>query len=106
MEPETKSPAIVATFEIPDELAQELSDLMTRQAIREQLLLQQTNDPQKFQEIEDLLVPIVEKINAIKNRITTEYVPDQFRFPRFSWNYSGWAISNHMVEILDNQQMV
>lgn len=91
---------IIDHFEIPAELATELSDLLTRQTIRERLLSANIGDPVKFKEIEDSLVPIVGKIEAIKMRITKEFVPEKYQDDKYSWNYDGWEIAKNMVQIL------
>lgn len=98
MEPKTKK--VIDHFEIPEELATELSDLLTRQTIRERLLSANTGDPVKFKELEDMLVPITSKIEAIKMRITSEFVPEQYRDERYSWNYDGWEVAKNTVQVL------
>jgi hypothetical protein len=91
---------IVGTFTIPDDLARELSDLLTKQTIRERLLMQLINDPAKYEQAEALLVPITAKIEAIKVKITNEYVPAHFGFSKYIWNYDGYEVSGCEVDVL------
>ena len=70
---------IINSFEIPEELAKELSDLLTKQTIRERLLLQLVDNPVKYEQVESMLLPITSKIEAIKFKITNEYVPEEYR---------------------------
>lgn len=98
MEPKIKK--VIDHFEIPEELATELSDLLTRQTIRERLLSANTGDPVKFKELEDMLVPITSKIEAIKMKITSEFVPEQYRDEKYSWNYDGWEVAKNTVQVL------
>jgi len=97
MDPNMK---VISTFEIPDELARELSDLLTKQTIKERLLLQLLNDPEKYDQVENMLVPITARIEAIKLKITNEYVPDHYRFPQYMWNYQGYEIAGPYVDVM------
>lgn len=95
-------PKIIDNFEIPYELALELSELLTRQTIRERLMMQNIGDKDRFRELEDLLVPITAKIESIKVKITEEYVPERYRYQRYSWNYDGYEVSQNVIQIIDN----
>lgn len=91
---------VVDTFPLPEELAKNLSNLLTKQTIRERLLMQNINDPETFEKIEDMLVPITAQIEAIKMQITEKHVPEKYRHPIFSWNYNGWAVDENHAQIL------
>ena len=90
---------MVGSFEIPEALAKELSELLTKQTIREKLLLQVMDDSVKFNQVEALLIPITAKIEAIKNKITNEYVPEQYCSAKYMWNYDGWEIAGNKVNV-------
>lgn len=90
---------LIGQFTIPEELAKELSDLLTKQTIREKLLLQVIDDPVKYDQVESLLLPIVSKIEAIKIKITNEFVPDEYRNPLYTWNYDGWEVAGSTVHV-------
>ena len=94
---------IVGSFNIPEELAKELSELLTKQSIREKLLLQLIEDPVKYEKAEEMLLPVVSKIEAIKIKITNEYVPAEYRSPKFIWNYDGWEVAGTSVNVLTIQ---
>lgn len=102
--PENKQ-SIIDHFEIPDELAKELSDLLTKQAIREKILggliLQ---DKDSYEAAEEVLVPIVQRIEAIKYKITNEFVPQQYRKDRYMWNYNGYEIDKNKVEVIGDKE--
>ncbi|MCM1233501.1 MAG: hypothetical protein NC489_25580 [Ruminococcus flavefaciens] len=98
MGPENKL-KVIDTFEIPDELAHELSDLLTKQVIKERLLLQLLNDPEKYEQVENMLVPITARIEAIKFKISNEYVPDHYRFAKYQWNYNGYEIDANRLDV-------
>lgn len=91
---------VVDYFEIPDELARELSNLLTKQTIREKLLLQLVDDPVKYEKAEELLIPVTSKIEAIKVKITKEYVPSKYNSVEYIWNYDGYEIDKNKVQIL------
>lgn len=91
---------VVAEFTIPEELAQELSDLLVKQTIRERVLVQLVDQPEKYEEAENLLIPITRKIEAIKVKITKEYVPEKFNSAQYMWNYDGYDISENRVQIV------
>lgn len=105
MNPETitKKLVTVHTFEIPEELAHKLSDLLIKQGIRERLCANNMDDPVKFEQAEALLIPIVAEVDKIKNHITSEYVPAQYRFDQYTWNYLGWDIATNHVDIMELQ---
>lgn len=95
-------PKWIGTFDIPEPLARELSDLLTKQTIRERLLNQNLSDPVKFEQIESMLMPITAKIEAIKLKITEEHVPDCYRSSIYSWNYDGWEAAGTQVVVYQN----
>lgn len=90
---------LVASFEIPEELAKELSELLTKQTIRERLLVQLIDEPTKYEKAEAILLPVTAKIEAIKVKITNEYVPEEYRSSEYIWNYDGWEIAGSNVNI-------
>lgn len=89
------------SFEIPEELAKELSTLLAKQTIKEHLLENIISDKDKFDEVESQLVPIIQKIDAIKNKITSEYVPEQYRSEKYSWNFDGYEVSGNLLQIYE-----
>lgn len=93
-------PGVIDYFEIPEDIAQELSELLTKQTIRERLLLQLIGDDDKFNQAEEMLVPITAKIEAIKIKITKEYVPAKYNDPKYQWNYDGWEVDRNKVQII------
>lgn len=94
---------VVGHFDIPEELAKELSELLLKQSIRERVLTQiAISQPEKFDEVEGALIPISSRIEAIKVKITKEYVPEAYRSPRYVWNYNGWEIDKNSLEIVEN----
>lgn len=99
MEPKKKT-GIIDTFEIPDELAKELSDLLTKQTIHERLLLQVMDDPDKYEKTMELIVPITAKIEAIKVKITREFVPEKYNSMEYVWNYDGYLVDGNKVQII------
>lgn len=92
--------SIVSSFEIPDALAKELSDLLTKQTIREKMLLQVIDDPNKYTMMEEMLIPITSRIEAIKVKITRDYVPKEYNSELYMWNYDGYEIDGNKVQIL------
>lgn len=97
---EERKQQVIDTFEIPEDLAKELSDLLTKQTIRERILVQLVDQPDKYIAAEELLVPITRKIEAIKVKITKEYVPEKYNSPKYMWNYDGWDIDENRVQIV------
>ena len=101
MENKEKVQKVIDYFEIPDDLARELSELLTKQTIRERLLLQLVNDPDKYEAAEALLIPITAKIEAIKVKITKEFVPAKYNARRYMWNYDGFEVDGNKVQIIE-----
>lgn len=91
---------VIDTFTIPEELAQELSDLLIKQSIRQNTVNACVGDPEKYEQAEALLVPIAARIDKIKYQISTELVPMKYRSSRYRWNFNGWEIDNNVLEIL------
>ena len=92
---------VIDYFEIPDELAKELSELLTKQTIREKLLLQLVDQPDKYEDAEKLLIPITARIEAIKVKITKEYIPEKYASSKYMWNYDGYEVDQNKVQIIN-----
>lgn len=92
---------IVDHVEIPDDIAKNLSDLLVKQVVRERILMASLSDPVKFEEAEKLLLPITEKIEMMKTRITQNLIPDRYNDPKYIWNYNGYAISENKIDIIE-----
>ena len=92
---------VIDNFEIPEDLAKELSELLVKQTIRERILLQLVADPDKFEEVEKSLIPITAKIEAIKNRITKEFVPEEYNSTKYIWNYESWEVARNKVQVIE-----
>lgn len=90
---------VIDYFEIPDELAKELSDNLIKQTIRQRTLAELVNDPDKYDAAEKLLIPVVSKVEAIKVQITNKYVPEKYRSNEYMWNYDGYEIDKNKVQI-------
>lgn len=94
---------VIDHFEIPEDLAHELSDLLTKQTIRERLLLQLIGEPDKYEQAESMLVPITARIEAIKIKITKEFVPAKYNDRRYQWNYDGWEVERNKIQVIEEQ---
>lgn len=99
MEPKKKT-SVVGVFEIPEELAKELSELLTTQTVRERLLIQVMDDPEKYETVEKMIIPVTEKIEAIKVKITREFVPEIYNSPEYIWNYDGYLVDGNKVQVI------
>ena len=99
MEPK-EMPIKVDEVEIPDELARELSELLTTQTIKMDMLRILINNGEKHDTLEKELVPIVSKIEAIKYKITNEFIPKQYSSIQYIWNYNGYEIDGNKIEII------
>lgn len=93
---------VIDHFEIPDELAKELSTLLTKQVIKERLMMQLIDEPAKYAKVEDELVPIVSRIEAIKVKITKDYVPSKYNSDIYRWNYDGYEVDGNKVSIISS----
>ena len=91
---------IVETAEIPEDIAQRLSRLLIKESIRRQLLTDSVGNQTKYEEAEELLIPVVEEIDKIKNTITEKYVPDDFRSDDYIWSYNGFSIDGNEINII------
>lgn len=93
---------VIDQIEIPEDIAKELSDLLVKQVVRERVLLASLSDPVKFEEAEKLVLPITEKIEAMKTRITQSYIPEKYNDSKYIWNYNGYAVSQNKIEIIES----
>lgn len=93
---------VIDTFEIPDELAKKLSDLLTKQTIRERMLLQLVGDTTKYEAMENMLVPITSSIESIKINITKKYVPEKYNSENYMWNYDGYEVDGNKISIIES----
>lgn len=98
-----KQQVVIDYFEIPEDMAKELSDLLTKQTIRERMLLNLITEPEKYEQAEEMLVPITARIEAIKIKITKEFVPAKYNSTRFMWNYDGWEVDKNKVQIIEEK---
>ena len=103
MEKKEKVQKVIDYFEIPEDLARELSESLTKQTIRERLLLQLVGEPDKYEQAEKLLIPITAKVEAIKIKITKEFVPAKYNARKYMWNYDGYAIDQNRVQIIEEK---
>lgn len=92
--------AIVDHFEIPDELAKELSELLVKQTIRQRLLADVIGNAEKYEAAENNLIPIVSRIEAIKVLITKSFVPEKYNSMEYVWNYNGYEVSANKIEVI------
>ena len=102
-QPKEKQQLVIDFFEIPGDLARELSESLTKQTIRERLLLQLVSEPDKYEAAEKLLIPVTAKIEAIKVKITKEFVPAKYRSNRYMWNYDGYSIDQNKVQVIEEK---
>lgn len=92
----------IDTFEIPEEIGKELTNLLTTQVIREKLMTQVINEPDKYESLEKGLIPVIQRIDVLRNTITNDYVPEVYRSDKYSWNYDGYEIDGMLVSIVRN----
>lgn len=92
---------VIDKFEIPEDLAHELSGLLTKQTIRERLLLQLVGEPEKYEQAEELLLPVTARIEAMKIKITKEFVPTKYNNRKYQWNYDGWEVDQNNVQVIE-----
>ena len=57
------------------------------------------NDDGQYDLAEAKLIPIVSEIEAIKIKITEDYIPEEYRDSKYNWNYNGWEIDKNKVEV-------
>lgn len=91
---------IVETVEIPEDIAQRLSRLLIKESIRRQLLNDAVGNKDKYEEAEELLIPVIEEIDKIKNTITEKYIPEDFRSDRYIWSYNNFSINGNEINII------
>ena len=93
---------LATTFEIPTELANELSELLIKEEVLQTSIdhLFSQGD-ENWTEVMDKLTRVKQRINSIKNKITNDFVPDQYKDPRYVWNYEG---SGNTFQIYDTEE--
>lgn len=90
----------INTFEIPVEMAKELSLLTGKEKIRKDLLFSSINNPETFSKVEKELITIMEQLEGLKQKITDEYVPDEYRSEEYVWVHNGWEIDKNNIGII------
>ncbi len=95
----------VGQFNIPDEMAKELSELLSRKTILEDVLVgvAMKKDMETFDNLTKELYPVIEGIEAIKHKITSELVPDEFKSEKYIWNYDGYMIAGPTIFVYENK---
>ena len=88
-----------AVFEIPDEMAQELSKQLTISSIRRTMLIELIGKPGKYDELEATIIPVEQKIDGIKTRITNQYVPEEYQNEQYQWLFPGYEIAKNQCWI-------
>lgn len=86
---------VIDTFDIPEEMAKRLSDLLVTSSIRRNLLLELIDKPAKYEQVEAMLIPVEDEVSAIKSKITSELVPDKYRSERYTWYFAGLSLSGN-----------
>ena len=96
---------LAGKFDIPEDMAKELSELLSRKTIKEDLMINvlKNKDFDQMEALEIQLIPVVQKIEAIKNNITANHVPEEFRSDRFVWNYDGYDIDGCSISVYENK---
>jgi hypothetical protein len=95
-----RDPVIIDSFMIPEDMAKELSELLIKQSVRENLLLKLIDNSDQYETMEQSLIPIASKIEAIKMKITQSCVPAKYQSKEYSWNYNGYEISGCEVQLM------
>lgn len=95
----------VSTFNIPEELAKELSELLVKQTVRETLLtnIALSGNDRAYDNAEKNLMEVVNRIETIKKAITRDYIPEQYMSADYIWNYDGYDIDGTLVRIYPAQ---
>lgn len=91
---------VIDTFTIPDDIAKRLTELMATQVINDRILASVANQPDKYDALILSQVKIQREFDQLKYRITEEYVPDEYRDQKYSWNYNGYDVAQNTVEIV------
>lgn len=86
---------VIEAFDIPFEMAEELSTLLVTASIRQNLLVDLIDKPIKFEQVEAALIPIQEKISTIKSKITSDYVPEKYRSEKYTWYFAGLSLAGN-----------
>ena len=94
---------VIDYFEIPEDIAKELSDVMVKHSIRESILLKLVNDKEKYEAAEANLIPITARLEALKIQITRDYVPKKYNSRKFIWNYNGFDVDGNRVQIITEE---
>ena len=90
-----RDPDVIGVFTIPNELAMELSEVITTISIRHSLLLDLIDKPTKYDEVEKNLIQLEERKAALMNSITRDYIPDEYRFDYFTWFFAGYSVAGN-----------
>lgn len=91
---------VIGTFTIPEDIAKRLTELMATQVINDRILASVADQPEKYDTVILSQVKIQREFDQLKYRITEEYVPDEYRDQKYSWNYNGYDVAQNTVEIV------
>jgi hypothetical protein len=90
---------VIDTFTIPDEMAKDLSDCLTKSSIRRSMLSDLVGSETKFNELEKTIIPLENRIGAMKTKITNFYVPEKYRSQKYQWTFPGYEVSGNVIWI-------
>lgn len=91
--------SVIDTFEIPDEMAKELDQLITRVGIMKDILAANVNNQAAYDKLEAKLMPLQSRYSTIKSAITYQYVPAKYNSNDFSWVYPGYDLAGNICWI-------
>lgn len=96
----------VATFKIPEDVAHALSDALLSVTIRTDVAKRifTTGDHDDYYAFEkETLVPLYNTIESLQRKITTEFVPEEYRSSEYTWNYNGWNVDQNTCSIYETE---
>jgi len=92
----------IKQIEIDHTRAEELSELLTKKSIRMEVAASCVKDPEAYDEAEKRLIPIIDAIEAIKDYITKNCIPDEYKSEKYTWIYNGILIDGYSISIYEN----
>ena len=94
------SKTLVKTVPIPESIANDLTHNLTAYKVNMDAYIQ-VLDSDTAVKILDKLCEINQRIDTLKNMITNKWIPSEYQFDRFQWEFNGTHIDGPNINIYD-----
>ena len=92
----------VTKIKIPEDVAKELSDLINKKTVRLEVAASCIKDDEAYAIAESKLIQVTERMEFLKDVITNQFIPLEYKSEEYTWNYNGYLIDKDEISIYKN----